>query len=374
MRKINKSFKAAAFLFIMLFAAGNFDAQDFTVTKIGSTLEFPDDRDHNGAVIKKDGKVKEFEPSGVEPIGNGMYLLIANDKDNGDGLALKIVEASSGKVIKALSKNFQDSTKNPKWEALAKDSGGNYYVIGSHNSDETAAQTVTRSRLFRFRLTNECEKDPMKFAINETSIREMSITDSLSRLKIYDTDPQKNGVKIEGLAVRETGSGKELLIGLREDPSKKDITKIYFAELPDLEKAIGITKLSLKPMFKFDAKKPAQKGSTEHFKLSSLEYAEKLKGFLIVTSTEEKVTNKFQGNALWFISDDAITAAKKDESDGFKEVSTKNIYEFDPEMKAEGITVMPFANGKTMRAVIIFDNDGLSHGALEILEITDVRK
>lgn len=369
MKRIKITFKIAAVFVALFLIAPNSGAQDFKMEKLGDTLEFPDDRDESGAVIPN----KKFEPSAIEAIGNGKYLLVANDKDNNDGLALKIVEAASGKVIKALSENIQNSKKNPKWEALAKDAEGNFYVIGSHNDETDAAKLATRSRLFRFRLSSEWEQDPMKFAIDMSSVRELNVKDSFTALKIYDAAPSSNKLKIEGLAVRGMGCRKELFIGLREDPYKADITRIYSAKLPDceLERDV-VTKLSMKPMFRFTPGKPKSL-PTVPFKLSSLEYVERLKGFLVVTSTEDS-SNKFHGNAVWFVDDEMLAAAKSNATDGFKELSLKNIYEFKPEMKAEGLGVLTFADGKKMRLVIVFDNDAITNGALEVLEITDNRK
>lgn len=382
MKKVCVSFKASAIILMLLFAAGNSDAQkNFTANKIGETLNFPDDRNQTGAVIKD----KNPEPSGVEAIGSGKYLLIADDKDleendKGTGLALKIVEASSGKVVKTLVETFAAEKRNPKWEALAKDTEGNYYVVGQHSEDRNASfeKLAAKSRLFRFRLSNEWETDPMNFAIDAASVIELNIKDSFTKdLNIYNESPVLNKVKIEGLAVSGRGCKKKLFIGLRDDPLTQDITRIYSGDLPVLETS-SERKITLTPLFKFDAGTPTLiAGTIEHFKLSSLEYAENLKGFFILTSTENDQTNKFFGNALWFVGDETITAAPTDETDKFKKVSIKNILEFAPAMKAEGFALLPFADGKKMRAAIVFDNDWSKTkitGALEIFEITDVRK
>ncbi len=369
MKRTKIIYKIATVWIALFVIAAASAAQDFKVEKTGNTLELLEDRDQNGVVIAN----KKSEPSGVEPIGSGKYLLAANDKDNDDGLSLKIIEASTGKVIKTLAENLQNSKKNPKWEALAKDAEGNFYVIGSHNDESDAAKLATRSRMFRFRLSSEWEENPLNFSIDTASVRELNVKDSFAKLGIYDADPKKNKLKIEGLEVRGIGCRKELLIGLREDPLKANMVRVYAGELPDSEAAQTIVNVSVKPFFKFAAGKPQSSPTTEFFKLSSLEYVEKLKGFLIVTSTED-TKNKFHGNALWFIGDAQTAAIKLDKTDGFKAVSLKNIYEFEPEMKAEGLSLLPFANSNKIKLAIVFDNDAIKHGALQILELTDNRK
>lgn len=366
MKKASVFFRLTAFLFILLFIAGNYDAQDFEVTR-GAIVKIPEDRDEKGNVIKKKkGEIQKFEPSGVEPIGSGRFLLVANDDDFADkGLALKIVDASNGKVIKTLSEDIAKSTRNPKWEALAKDAEGNYYVIGAHNEAELGVKLAAKSRLFRFRLSSEWETDPMKFSIDMSSVRELRVKDSLATLKIYD--PNKNQVKIEGLAVRGRGCEKELFIGLREAPFEKNIPMVLSGKIPASDAASGaIIDVPMERSFKFDAGKP--KDSPIHFQLSSLEYVEKLKGFLILTSTE--ADEKFFGNALWFVSDEA---AKNDKPDDFKELSAKDIFKFnfdDPGMKAEGIAVMPSPNGQSTKVVVVYDNDDSPQpAALEFLEL-----
>lgn len=227
--------------------------------------------------------------------------------------------------------------------------------------------------MFRFRLSNEWEENPLNFSIDTASVRELNVKDSFAALGIYDADPKKNKLKIEGLEVRGFGCRKEFFIGLREDPWKANIVRVYAGELPDLEAAKTIVNLTVKQFFKFAPGKPQSSPTTESFKLSSLEYVEKLKGFLIVTSTEDQ-QNKFHGNALWFIGDDLTTTIEPDKTDGFKAVSLKNIYEFEPEMKAEGISLLPFGNGNKIKLAIVFDNDAFKNGALQILELTDNRK
>ena len=71
---------------------------------------------------KEDGKI---EPSGVATIGDGKLLLVACDKN----ACLSVVEATTGRIKQSFSVGVVD--KRPKWEDLAHDDEGAYYVIGS---------------------------------------------------------------------------------------------------------------------------------------------------------------------------------------------------------------------------------------------------
>jgi hypothetical protein len=294
-----------------------------------------------------------IEPSAASPIGNGKFLLVADDKDDGKGNSLKIIEVSTRKILKTLQK-FQPSKKNPKWEALAKDETGNYYLIGSHNNAD-AEKLAARSLMFRFRLKNEAEQDAEKIEIATDSVRELDVKESLTALQLYSPNPPDNTVKIEGLAVRKNGGQQQLIVGFRL-PSCR--VKVYFAVIPnDSSENKAIIKLSLKPLFQFNAGETAD---NTLFQLSSIEYVQDLKGFFVLTSTETAdAAGKpvFHGNALWFVSDKSIQPLRSAVfTDSDKLVPAKKILDFQPLLKAEGICLLS-KDQKTFRLAIVFDND-----------------
>ncbi|MCD9187543.1 MAG: hypothetical protein LUM44_14080 [Pyrinomonadaceae bacterium] len=331
-------------------------AQSFSVSK-GELSHFKD---------KVTGKVlPNTEPSGVETIGSGKYLLIADDNDGGNGRGLRIVESASGKIETVLT-NFQGGDKNPKWESLAKIGENCFFTAGSHNDpDET--KRLRRSRIFRVCLNTDKETDPQKFDI--TSFREFDIKDSLKSSGLELT------AKLEGLALRKKGGKTELVFGLREpfEEGKKGAevvrkTQVYAAELPDdFDKPGGKVKLSLKKLFEFEAGFP--KDSTIPFKLSSLEYVEGLKGFLVLTSTEDG-NNKFFGNALWFVADEAIQKAAPADAKAKFAAAAAKILEFEPSMKAEGVCVTGNDGKGNIGLLIVYDNDELLPGMLQRLTLT----
>ena len=70
-----------------------------------------------------------IEASGVEPIGDGRRLLVAHDKHP----ALYVVELATGRILgePITSPRFPRlHGGGPKWEGMARDCEGNFYLIG----------------------------------------------------------------------------------------------------------------------------------------------------------------------------------------------------------------------------------------------------
>ncbi len=279
-----------------------------------------------------------IEASGVEPIGDGRRVLVAHDK----APALHVVDLASGRLVGApiTSAKFPPQTKSgPKWEGMARDSEGNFYVVGSH-SGKTDEEKAEKSTLLRFRLKDGGDAP----AIDDDSVVRWDIARSL-RAALKDSGLDEARVakrKIEGLAVRERKdaggrASRELVVGLREpgDKVRAFAADITAGPSPDAE-------LELKPLFAFDA------GLREgvQAQLTSLEYVPALEGFLVVTASED-ADNAFHGNTLWFVADGAADRAS--------EVAT-----FEVAMKAEGLAVLDARrDGRraVIRLLITFDND-----------------
>lgn len=323
---------------------------------------------------------KKIEASAVEPIGDGKLLLVADDESKN----LIVVEASTGRITQEL-KLLKDVDKKPKWEAMALDLEGTYYVIASHSvkdPTETGAQKKLKdhSRLFRFRLKGG-GADGTPLAIDEASVVEWDITDALA-IEGYSSDPSKNKVKIEGLAVRalqDSAKGttvRELVIGLRQPD--EPVTRVYAADITQLP--ASKPGLALRPLFKFDAGKREGVRS----QLSSIEYLPAWKGFLILTSTEDTSTI-FHGNTLWFLPDEKISAASpanpqldKLKLSDLQLVEPQKVWLFGVDSKAEGLCVLSeeAGSGKTQtrqaRLALVHDNDtettGIS-GSLQFLTL-----
>jgi hypothetical protein len=285
------------------------------------------------------GKINTvIEASAVEPIGDNRSILLAHDKHP----ALFVFDVATGRImgtpITSPKLPAPSSLGGPKWEGMARDCEGNFYLIGAHVG-KTEQERASKSVLVRFRM-----QDHEPPAIDDASVVRWDISRSLvEALKSQGLTPEKLAErKIEGLAIRETkgaqGSLKrELAIGLR-NPSDKVralVADISATPSPDAE-------LELKPLFTFEAE--SREGITSE--LTSLEYVPALGGFLVVTASEDK-SNAFHGNTLYLIADGESSNAQK-------------IAAFEVAMKAEGLAVLGVTSEPkrtTVKLLITYDND-----------------
>jgi len=289
-------------------------------------------------LVDEAGKINVvIEASGVEPIGDGRRLLVAHDKDP----ALFVIDTQRGLILgkPITSPRFpQLNGGGPKWEGMARDSDGSYYLIGAHNG-KTDQERATKSVLIHFRLIEG--KAP---AIDDASVTSWHIARSLeSVLKAEGLAPEEVAArKVEGLAIREQpaaeGSARrELSIGLRAPTDKVRVFRadISTSPSPDAE-------LELKPAFAFKAE--PQEGQDSE--LTSLEYVPALAGFLVITASED-TANAFHGNTLWFVPDGETSQGRK--------VAT-----FEVAMKAEGLAILGVKQDgprTKVKLLITYDND-----------------
>ena len=330
-----------------------------------------------------------IESSAIEPLGKGDWLIIADD-ENTNFFVVDAGKISSNTVTTQLLTFPKTFGEKAKWEALAQDDEGTFYVVGSHFADpkkkKPAEKLLARSHLFRFKIKGDGSA-AAPFQIDSEPL-EWSVKKALIDEGIYNSDFNKNKAKVEGLTVRvmRDAAGKlirrELIFGLRE-PS--DFVRAYVADITKLPAANA--ELVLRPLFKFKA---GNSESNVPFKLSSLEYVPKWGGFLILTSTEDE-KNAFHGNILWFLPDSQIVADKpKIENLNFAE--PQKVWSFDNKSKAEGISVISESPSCTafltspsdtksgkIRLAIVYDNDdedtcknnqNCVHSALQIIELT----
>lgn len=303
-------------------------ADDFRITSASLPIPF----------VESDKINTVIEASAAEPIGDGRRFLLAHDKHP----ALFVVDLATGRIvgdpINSAKLPAPSPLGGPKWEGMARDSEGNFYLIGAHVG-KTDEERASKSVLIRFRLE---DRDPP--AINDASVVRWDISRSLVEvLKTQGLSPKQVGErKIEGLAVRESRAAdgslrRELVIGLRNpsDKVRAFVSDISASPSPDAE-------LELKPLFAFEAE--PREGVTSE--LTSLEYVAALRGFLVITASEDK-SNAFHGNTLYFVPDGETSRAQK--------IST-----FEVAMKAEGLAVMNVIAEPahtTIKLLITYDND-----------------
>ena len=154
-----------------------------------------------------------IEASGVEPIGDGRLVLIAHDKSE----ELYVAESATGRLV-GEPLTCDAFPKTPKWEGMAHDDRGNYYLTGAHTA-KTEETLRLQAQMIRFRLKGTgTPGDPL--AIDPGSVRRWKLRDSLaSALGREGADVKK--LKIEGLAVYTRPAGQdrperlELAVGLR---------------------------------------------------------------------------------------------------------------------------------------------------------------
>ncbi len=285
-----------------------------------------------------------LEASAVEPIGDGRLLLVADDKTNG----LVVVEAATGLRLGQPLGCRAFPAEGAKWEAMARDQDGHYYLIGSHSGrpDELAAH----SNLFRFRLTGG-GADGTPLAIEESSVVRWDVAGGLAKEGLYNrSDPAKNRVTIDGLAVRTLrGAGgraarRELVVGLREpdDPITAYAADITAPPAPDAP-------LALRRLFTFAG------GTREKVRsqLSSLEYVPAWNGFLVATSSED-AGNAYHGNTLWFLPDAELSPTRL--------ARGQRVWLFGLGVKVEGLCLLPDpaaapAGRDAARLAVVYDND-----------------
>jgi hypothetical protein len=327
--RLPRSVRFMVFAGVIASALGFARADDFRLE--GATLPMP--------LLDTSGKVdRVIEASGVEPIGDGRRILVAHDKHP----ALFVVDIATGRIVgePITTPKFPEPSKlgGPKWEGMARDSEGNYYIIGAHVG-KTDEERTSKSVLLRFRL-----KDSDQPAIDDASVVRWDIARPLeAALKAAGLDAKAIGErKVEGLAIREgkksDGSAcRELVIGLRAptDKVRAFVADISGSPSPDAE-------LELKPLFTFEADRREGEAS----ELTTMEYVPALGGFLVITASED-TSNAFHGNTLWFVADGATDQARK-------------IATFEVAMKAEGLAVLGVEKDAMRTAVkllITYDND-----------------
>ncbi len=285
------------------------------------------------APFLRDGRADVvIEPSGVAPLGDGRRVLVADDK----AAALHVVDVATGALLGAplgSAKLPQTTRTGASWKGMALDSEGNYYLVGSHSgkSDEERAAT---SAVIRFRLRSG---DPP--AIDDASVVRWDIAGPLeAALRAQGLDAARVAEReVGGLAVREAGGRRELVIGLRKPDDK---VRAFAADITDAPSPDAT--LSLRRTFAFDA------GRREGIapQLTSLEYVPAMGGFLVLTAMVG-ADNAVHGNTLSLVNNGQPNMAR-------------SYATFEAGMKAGGLAVLGVkaAGHRTeIKLLITYDND-----------------
>jgi hypothetical protein len=286
----------------------------------------------------KDGRVDDaIEPSGVAPVGDGRRVLVANEQ----AVSLQVVDLATGAILGEPlgSAKFPASTApGPNWGGMARDSEGNYYLIGSHGGKDDVERAAS-SVVIRFRLR---AGEPL--AIDDSSVVRWDVARALeAALRSEGLDASRVAQRrVEGLAVREGGGRRQLVIGLSQPDDK---VRAYSADITTAPKS-G-TELKLRPVFAFA---PGPREGVVP-RLTSLEFVAEMGGFIILTSSVG-ADNAFRGNTIWYIPNYEKEAAIPYET-------------FEKGMKAGGLAVLGVTSTgdrTEINLLITYDNDPRASG------------
>jgi hypothetical protein len=278
-----------------------------------------------------------IDASGVAPIGDKTFLLVADNKN----CEVVIVETKT-RVVRKDDLRIPETSSCDDWEAMAKDQKKNFYLVNSHGD------------FVRFVFKDETLAEPNDFQIIVKPDQQKGKAKPFEKIKESFKEIEKllgHSAEIEGLAVKDGARSIELFFGIRQ----KDVEVIHVcrAEITNDGMTTGLT-----PAFTFRVPKAPQ----NYWHLSSIEYVPEVNGFLLMTSSE--VGSTFYGSQLWFVSDDQLASANwKD----YKEITPKLLTPnpFGDKNKAEGIAVLD-ANGADLKVVIMFDNDSKESAMAEV--------
>ena len=207
-----------------------------------------------------------LEASGVEPIGDGRLLLVAHDKK----VPLRVIETATGRQVGPLltcDRFPAETPKSSKWEGMAQDSEGNYYLVGSY-SGKTDGDGEEHAKLIRFRLKPTAGPSGANdgVAIDGSSVICWRIAGPLIQAPKHD-GVSEQGIsqrKIEGLAIREQAAPdgrprRELVFGLRQPDDQVRAFAVDITTPPAAD-----AELPLKRLFSFDAGETRRRALPAH--------------------------------------------------------------------------------------------------------------
>ena len=128
-----------------------------------------------------------------------------------------MVDVATGRIVgePITSPKFPEPSKlgGPKWEGMARDAEGNYYIIGAHVG-KTDEERASKSVLLRFRL-----KDSDQPAIDDASVVRWNIARSL-----------ESALKAAGLDAKAVGQAEDRGPG---DPREQEGRRLDLARAGD---------------------------------------------------------------------------------------------------------------------------------------------
>lgn len=226
-----------------------------------------------------------YEPSGIQQLIDGRFLVIEDEKEH----ALSLLSVNGGHVSHtALSAPFWSLDDNDFWnlddlEGITADSAGYIYAITSHSRDSDGKERKSREKLVRFRIEGERVVDQRVVGSLKRDLMaahpELASSAGIRKVKT------EGGLNIEALEM--SPDQKRQLIGFRS---------------PLLNERAIIASIE-NPSAIFDADEQAKIGATlttldlNGHGIRGISWAPSLAGYLVIAGPVAREKVEFQ---LWF--------------------------------------------------------------------------
>lgn len=228
-----------------------------------------------------------FEPSAIQQLPDGRFLVVEDEKQN--PFTLATISPEGNVSSKTLDIGLQESS-NPFWklndlEAVALDHAGFLYTITSHSRDAEGEEKKSRNKLLRFRIEGEHLTQPsLVDGLKPALIAAHPVFAAAAQIKNVKTDA---GLNIEALEI--TPEQQHLLIGFRSPLLNQN------AIIVTVENTGAIFELGEPPRISANLIELDLGGNG----IRSLSYFPSLNGYLIVSGPVAREPVHFQ---LWFWS------------------------------------------------------------------------
>ena len=228
-----------------------------------------------------------YEPSAIQQLPDGRFLVIEDEKQNPFSLAT--INSDGSVSSKTLDVGLQEA-RNPFWklndlEAVALDHAGFLYTITSHSRDGEGDEKKSRDKLLRFRIEGEQLTQPILVnGLKPALVAAHPVLAAAAEIRNVKTD---GGLNIEALEI--SPDQQRLLIGFRSPLLDQQ------AIIATLENPRAIFELGEPPHISANLIKLDLGGNG----IRSLSYFRSLNGYLIVSGPVAREPVQFQ---LWFWS------------------------------------------------------------------------
>ena len=283
-----------------------------------------------------------FEPSAIQQLPDGRFLMVEDEKDH--SFSLVTIEASGNVSTKSLGPAWFHGG-DPIWklddlEGLALDGAGHLYAVTSHSRD--GDEQKGREKLARFRIENDKVVEPVVVGGLKRAL--VAAHPVLAAAALVADAKAGAGLNIEALEI--TPDGQRLLIGFRSPLQGSQ------AIIASIENPASI----------FDAKAAPQISNTLQtldlggHGIRGMSYVAALHGYLVISGPVARADHAF---GLWFWSGQADAPARR--------VTVPGLAGFE---RAEG--VCPAVIDVVTKIVIVSDDGNRKQGRFARFVVLDL--